>query len=75
MSAEPVIMSPCMNVCIMNEETGYCQGCYRTLDEIADWGRFSAREKRAVVQTLDRRRQADQPSTIVAVFPGNHHDQ
>jgi predicted Fe-S protein YdhL (DUF1289 family) len=62
MSAEPVIMSPCMNVCIMNEETGYCQGCYRTLDEIADWGRFSARQKSAVVKALKIRRRTDQPA-------------
>lgn len=59
MITEPVIMSPCMNVCIMNGETGHCQGCYRTLDEIANWGQFSAAERQAVYQALDKRRQAD----------------
>lgn len=63
MTVGPVIMSPCMNVCIMNEATGYCQGCYRTLGEIADWGRFSAAEKESIIEQLDRRRHAD-PTTL-----------
>jgi len=31
-----MIASPCINLCRM-DANGYCQGCFRTLDEIAGW--------------------------------------
>ena len=30
-------VSPCVNICQINPETGYCIGCMRTIDEIAGW--------------------------------------
>jgi len=36
--------------------TGLCEGCFRTLDEIAGWIAFSADEKRAVLAALPERR-------------------
>jgi len=39
----------------MDPETGYCEGCRRTLGEIASWGEFSAGEKRAVLAKLSSR--------------------
>jgi predicted Fe-S protein YdhL (DUF1289 family) len=33
----PGVASPCINVCRMDEATGWCEGCHRTLDEIAFW--------------------------------------
>ena len=50
------IASPCTNVCKMNPQTGLCEGCYRTLDEIAAWSGMSAEEKRAVLDRLPARR-------------------
>ena len=32
-----MIASPCINVCKMDEQTGLCSGCFRTIDEIAVW--------------------------------------
>lgn len=29
--------SPCINVCAMDTDTGWCLGCGRTLGEIAEW--------------------------------------
>jgi uncharacterized protein len=29
--------SPCTNVCRIDPATGWCAGCWRTIDEIADW--------------------------------------
>jgi hydroxymethylglutaryl-CoA lyase len=40
-----LIASPCNKVCVMNEATGLCRGCYRTLDEIARWGTMSDEER------------------------------
>jgi uncharacterized protein len=48
--------SPCIDVCRIDPDTGLCVGCRRTLDEIANWGRYSAEEKKAVLRALDARR-------------------
>lgn len=47
--------SPCVDVCRMNPVTGLCEGCWRTLDEIAAWGRWDDAQRRAVWQQLPRR--------------------
>ena len=56
MSAQPVVPSPCKDVCLMNEKSGYCRGCWRTLAEIAGWGDFSAERKAAILRELAARR-------------------
>jgi predicted Fe-S protein YdhL (DUF1289 family) len=39
----------------MNQETGYCEGCYRTIDEIVQWSSGGDSFKRAVwVEVLHR---------------------
>lgn len=50
------VASPCINVCRMNPDTGMCEGCYRTLDEIAAWSGMREEEKRAVLDRLPARR-------------------
>jgi uncharacterized protein len=50
-----VIESPCNKVCVMNEQTGLCRGCYRTLDEIACWGTMSDEERQEVIAKLAER--------------------
>ena len=55
MSAVP---SPCINVCRMDAATGWCEGCQRTLAEIATWGGLSDEDKQAVWQALPARREA-----------------
>ena len=39
----------------MNEATGLCRGCYRTLDEIARWGTMSDAEREEVIGNLAER--------------------
>ena len=48
--------SPCTKVCVMDAEQRYCEGCLRTLAEIAGWGEMSDAERRAVVAQLPARR-------------------
>ncbi len=36
----PHVPSPCQSVCVMHPQTGLCEGCLRTLDEIAVWSRL-----------------------------------
>jgi len=40
--------SPCINVCRIDDATGLCVGCLRTLEEIAAWGTLSDNERRDV---------------------------
>ena len=46
------IESPCILVCAIDTETGFCLGCARTLDEIARWSSMSAEERMAVWSLL-----------------------
>jgi len=50
------VASPCISVCAIDPRTGLCEGCFRTLDEIAGWIAFSADDKRAVLAVLPERR-------------------
>ena len=50
------VASPCVNVCKMDEASGWCTGCLRTLDEIAWWSQLDDEDKRAVWQQLPQRR-------------------
>ncbi len=50
------VPSPCVNICRMDEVTGWCVGCQRTLSEIAAWSTMGAEAKREVWAQLPRRR-------------------
>lgn len=47
--------SPCISICRIDPATGWCEGCKRTLEEIADWPILNANEKRQVLNTLEER--------------------
>lgn len=53
----PSITSPCIRVCSVNPKTNWCDGCMRTLKEIATWSRLSDEERDAVTADLERRRE------------------
>jgi predicted Fe-S protein YdhL (DUF1289 family) len=63
--------SPCIQVCVLDEH-GYCQGCYRTIDEIAGWSRMSAAEQRAVLDCLAARRGRFAPAAGMIIFGDGH---
>ncbi|MCB1914144.1 MAG: DUF1289 domain-containing protein [Rhodocyclaceae bacterium] len=54
--------SPCRNLCKMNHDTGYCEGCFRSIDEITVWCSASDEYKRRVLVELAERRAAFEPS-------------
>jgi uncharacterized protein len=47
----------------MNPDTGWCDGCLRTIDEIAGWSSMDDAQKRAVWQALALRRVALAPAS------------
>lgn len=49
------VSSPCLRVCRIDETTGRCVGCARTLAEIAAWSNLSNAEKSHITADLPRR--------------------
>lgn len=47
--------SPCIGVCVINPHTQLCEGCARTLDEIAAWWDLNPAQKQAVIVQLEGR--------------------
>ena len=47
--------SPCIGICVINPNTQLCEGCARTLDEIAAWWEYTAAQKCAVIDQLEGR--------------------
>jgi predicted Fe-S protein YdhL (DUF1289 family) len=52
------VPSPCVNVCRMDEATGLCAGCFRTLGEVAGWSGYTREEKLAVRARAEARKRA-----------------
>jgi predicted Fe-S protein YdhL (DUF1289 family) len=50
------VPSPCINVCRMSPDTGLCEGCLRSIDEIAIWGNATNDAKRAIWKLIKQRR-------------------
>jgi predicted Fe-S protein YdhL (DUF1289 family) len=55
--------SPCIAVCRINETTGLCYGCFRSLDEIRDWIVMPPAERQKLLVELKQRRMAQAPAT------------
>ncbi|QID16563.1 DUF1289 domain-containing protein [Nitrogeniibacter mangrovi] len=52
------IESPCINICKLDEATGYCIGCFRSVHEITVWSRLDEAGKRAVLDAVAEREAA-----------------
>lgn len=50
-----IIVSPCINICRMTPDTGYCEGCFRTIPEITEWSRATDERKRAILAEVASR--------------------
>lgn len=50
--------SPCISVCTIDEKTGWCLGCARTIDEIRDWLIMTPEQKQALLEALAQRQAA-----------------
>ncbi len=61
------ITSPCINVCRMHEATGWCEGCARSLQEIAAWGSLDEATRQRVWQLLPARQEQLASLGVVAV--------
>jgi len=58
MSDSTPIVSPCRKQCQLHPIEKLCFGCFRTIDEISSWARFSDARRRRIMETLPARRAA-----------------
>jgi uncharacterized protein len=49
------IETPCVKVCVVDQETGFCIGCGRTRGEIAMWTSIEPVERRHIMDALGER--------------------
>ncbi|HEX5934738.1 MAG TPA: DUF1289 domain-containing protein [Pseudorhizobium sp.] len=49
------MISPCILVCSIDDNTGYCFGCGRTRGEIGGWMDFTDGERQALMEALPAR--------------------
>ncbi len=56
-----LVASPCIHVCRMDEQTGLCLGCFRSIEEIAVWSRASTDQRLQVLLAVERRRVEHDP--------------
>ena len=50
-----VVPSPCISVCRVDADSGWCEGCLRTLGEIAAWSQLGNDAKRGVWRIIEQR--------------------
>jgi predicted Fe-S protein YdhL (DUF1289 family) len=59
--ADREVPSPCVDVCRMDPQGRFCEGCLRTIDEIADWGALGRADQLTIWARLRGRRQRQDP--------------
>jgi predicted Fe-S protein YdhL (DUF1289 family) len=47
--------TPCVNICLLDDESGLCIGCGRTRGEIARWIDMTPAARRAIMAALPQR--------------------
>lgn len=52
---EPVIESPCVRNCCLNDED-ICLGCFRSLREITRWGTLDDHGKQLILESVAQRK-------------------
>lgn len=58
------VPSPCVSVCRMDTGSGLCEGCFRTIDEIRDWGRSDDAAKRRMWGDIQTRLAQTHPDVV-----------
>jgi uncharacterized protein len=54
--SEPArVMSPCINVCVLDPATGWCLGCGRSGGEVEEWAGTTDERRQAILDQLPAR--------------------
>ncbi len=68
-----MIASPCINVCKMDDQSGLCSGCFRTIEEIAVWARIDDSRRLGILAAVAKRRQEHDPREGDLRCDGDRH--
>lgn len=49
------VSTPCIEICVIDPASRLCEGCGRTLSEIAQWGQLTEAERQAIMAELPER--------------------
>ena len=61
------VSTPCIRICVIDPVSGRCEGCGRTLAEIAQWSRLSEAERLAIMAALpERLAEPNAAQTVIA---------
>ena len=64
-----MVKSPCIAVCKIDYESGYCIGCKRTIEEITNWSILSDQQKKKILTKVKSKNTSKQK-----VFSSNKND-
>ncbi|EJC76512.1 DUF1289 domain-containing protein [Rhizobium hidalgonense] len=59
------MQTPCIHLCSLVSDTGFCAGCGRTLEEIGSWVSYSDIERRRIMALL--------PARLAGAAAGSNH--
>jgi len=57
-SGVPPASTPCIQVCVLDPDSGLCLGCGRTIEELARWSAMTEAERKRIMAELPSRRAA-----------------
>jgi uncharacterized protein len=66
--------SPCIKVCVIDPASGVCDGCHRSLAEIAGWSRYPGAERRRIMALLPARARRRVPAAAKVPEPALRED-
>jgi len=55
------IESPCIKLCVIDENYKLCIGCYRTAAEITKWSKLTSEKRKEIMEGLEKRGEAILP--------------
>ena len=64
-----MVKSPCVAVCKIDYESGYCIGCKRTIEEIANWSILNNQQKKKILAKVKSKNTSKQK-----VFSSNQNE-
>ena len=64
-----MVKSPCVAVCKIDYESGYCIDCNRTIEEIANWSILNDQQKKKILAKVKSKNTSKQK-----VFSSNQNE-
>lgn len=50
------VESPCVKICVVHPNARICIGCFRSVEEITEWSRYSPAQRARIMDELPNRK-------------------